>query len=77
VVDVRAAANMFDGFIYLIEWGRTPRAAVRNTLTTERQVYDRCLGVVLNMVDTNRLAPYEGYNSVSYESQRYSSYYQA
>ncbi len=76
VVDVRAAAASFDGFVYVVEWGRTARAAVRNTLMGEAQVYERCLGVVLNKADKARLAAYEGEGSKDYYYSRYSSYYQ-
>jgi polysaccharide biosynthesis transport protein len=76
VVDIRAAAKNFDAFLYVVEWGRTPRSLVRNALTTEVQVYDRCLGVVLSKVDMVELGAYADEGSKEYFDQRYSSYLQ-
>jgi succinoglycan biosynthesis transport protein ExoP len=59
-----------------VEWGRTPRSLVRNALTAEVQVYDRCLGVVLTKVDMDKLGAYADEGSKEYFDQRYSSYLQ-
>ena len=32
VVDVRAAAQQFDAFLFVVEWGRTPRALAQDLL---------------------------------------------
>jgi succinoglycan biosynthesis transport protein ExoP len=76
LVDIRAAAKNFDAFLYVVEWGRTPRSLVRNALTAEVQVYDRCLGVVLTKVDMDKLGAYADEGSKEYFDQRYSSYLQ-
>jgi len=76
VVDVRAAATLFDGFIYVAEWGRTARAVASNALLGEGAVHERCLGAVLNKVDKDRLNAYESYGSKDYYYGRYTSYYQ-
>ena len=76
VVDVRAAATLFDGFLYVIEWGRTARAVAQTALLSESAVHERCLGAVLNKVDKDKLNAYESYGSKDYYYGRYSSYYQ-
>jgi succinoglycan biosynthesis transport protein ExoP len=74
VVDMRAAARNFDGFLFVVEWGRTPRSAARNALRTEAQIHDRCLGVVLSKVDKSKLGAYETEGSRDYFDQRYLRY---
>lgn len=66
VVDVRAANALFDAFLLVVEWGHTPRRLVRTVLETERNVRDKCLGVVLNKVDVKRLHLYESYGVPAY-----------
>ena len=73
VVDVRAAANLFDAFILLIEWDETQKTNVISTLEGHPQIYDKCLGVFLNKVDSQRIKLYEYYGSYYYK--RYSRYY--
>lgn len=76
VIDVRAAAASFDGFLFVIEWGKTARAVARTTLLTEQLVHNRCLGVVFNKVDKDKLMAYEDYGSKDYYYGRYTNYYQ-
>ena len=76
VVDVRAVASRMDAFVFVVEWGRTARRMVRTTLRNEPQVYDKCLGVVLNKADTDKMKLYRSYGSSEYYYSRYSSYYQ-
>ncbi len=76
VVDARAIANRIDGFIFVAEWGKTARRVVRQVLGADRYVRDKCLGVVLNKVDQERLKLYRAYGSSEYYYSRYSQYYQ-
>lgn len=76
VVDVRAAARLFDGFLFVAEWGRTARAVAHNALLGETAVHERCLGAVLNKVDKEKLTAYESYGSKDYYYGRYANYYQ-
>ncbi|MGD0187778.1 MAG: GNVR domain-containing protein [Roseiarcus sp.] len=75
VVDVRAAGSLFDGFLLVVEWGRTPRAMVKNILTSDSAVYEKCLGVLFNKVNLQKVKLYEGYGSKDYYYRRYSKYY--
>jgi succinoglycan biosynthesis transport protein ExoP len=76
VIDARAIAGKVDGFIYVVEWGKTGRRAVRQTLETEPLIYEKCLGVILNKVDQERMKLYRLYGSNEYYYSRYSQYYQ-
>ncbi len=75
VVDVRAAASLFDAFVFVVEWGRTPRAIVQNILGSDQALYDKCLGVLYNKVNLDRVTLYENYGSKDYYYGRYTKYY--
>ena len=75
VVDVKAFAHMVDGFLLVIEWGRTVRRAVHAALAADPQVSERCLGAVLNKMDPEKLKLYQAYGSSEYYSGRYAAYY--
>lgn len=75
VVDVRAAASMFDAFVFVVEWGRTPRIMVQNILMSDSALYDKCVGVLYNKVNLKKVKLYESYGSKDYYYGRYSDYY--
>lgn len=75
VVDVRAIAHRIDGFVFVVEWGKTARRMVRSTFQNEPLVADKCLGVILNKADTEKMKLYRAYGSGEYYYSRYSSYY--
>ena len=54
VVDVRAAAQQFDAFLLVVEWGRTPRALAQDLLSDEA-LFNKCVGVIYNKVDIDRV----------------------
>jgi polysaccharide biosynthesis transport protein len=75
VVDVRAAAALFDAFLLVVEWGRTPRVIVENILAADSALYDKCVGVVFNKVNLKKVNLYESYGSKDYYHSHYSKYY--
>ena len=75
VVDVRAAASLIDAFIFVVEWGRTPRALAQAELTTDPAVLQKCVGVIYNKVNLKRVKLYEDYGSKDYYYGRYTKYY--
>lgn len=75
VVDARAMAGSVDAFVYVTEWGRVARRMVRQTLQAEPRIYEKCLGVVLNKVDMNRMKLYQTFGSAEYYHSSYSNYY--
>lgn len=76
VVDARAMAGRIDGFVMVVEWGGTSRKVVRDILRAEPQIATRCVGVVLNKVDGEKMKLYRDYGSSEYYMSRYTSYYQ-
>ncbi|ADZ71447.1 polysaccharide biosynthesis tyrosine autokinase [Polymorphum gilvum] len=75
VVDVRAITDQIDAFLLVVEWGKTARQTVRATLAHDERLREKCLGVVLNKVDTQAQKMYEKYNSEGYQYSAYSRYY--
>lgn len=68
VVDVKAAATMFDNFVFVTEWSKTSRDVVRDALLTSEQVRERVIGVVLNKADIFELKRLESYKGPAYDS---------
>ncbi len=56
-------AHRIDGFVFVVEWGRTARRMVRSTFQTEPQVAEKCLGVILNKADIEKMKLYRSYGS--------------
>ena len=54
VVDVRAAGSLFDAFLFVVEWGRTPRIMVQNILASDNALYEKCVGVIFNKVNMQK-----------------------
>ena len=75
VLDVRAAASMFDAFILLVEWGRTALPAVQTIVASDKLLYDKCVGVVFNKVQMNKITLYESYGSKDSYHGDVSKYY--
>ena len=73
IVDVRAATHLVDGYIYVVDWGRTRIDHVEQALSSAKGVYEHLLGVVLNKVDLRSLGRYDGGGYYHHESyfQRY------
>jgi succinoglycan biosynthesis transport protein ExoP len=66
LVDVRSATHLVDGFVFIIEWGKTKIDVAEHALSNARGVYDNLLGVVLNKVDLKGLNRYEGHGNYYY-----------
>lgn len=75
VVDVRAAAKFFDGVLFVVEWGSTSRDLVVDAFEANPQVYEKCFGVILNKVDTNRLHFYTSRVPQDGLHKKYAAYY--
>lgn len=76
VVDARAVGPLLDACIAVVEWGRTSRRVVHSTFSAHPELMQKCMGVVLNKVDTQKLKLYHAYGSGEYYYSRYSAYYQ-
>jgi succinoglycan biosynthesis transport protein ExoP len=76
VVDARAIAPRIDGFLFVTEWGKTARRVVKHLLDVDPVIREKCLGVVLNKVDQEKMKLYRTFGSNEYYQSRYTSYYQ-
>lgn len=76
VVDAKVIAGRVDNFIMVVEWGKTARRFVKDTLLQNHSVHEKCAGIVLNKVDQSKMRLYQSYGSGDYYRDKYSSYYQ-
>ena len=60
IVDVRTTTHLVDGYVFLIEWGKTRIDHVEQALRSARAVHEHLIGVVLNKVDLRSLGRYDG-----------------
>jgi succinoglycan biosynthesis transport protein ExoP len=78
VVDARAIAPHLGAFVLVVEWRRTPRKMVRSILSTERELYQKCLGAVINKVNIREIQFFENYGSRYFYYRDYeNSYYRS
>ena len=75
VVDARAAAHLFDAFLLVIEWGKTARSTIKNAMLEDSAIYEKCVGVMFNKVNADKLKLYNNYGGRSYYYRQYGSYY--
>jgi succinoglycan biosynthesis transport protein ExoP len=61
VADVKAASNLIDSFILVIEWGRTSQSTVLDALNTAPLVAGKMMGAVLNKANRSVLKHLESY----------------
>jgi Mrp family chromosome partitioning ATPase len=69
VVDVKAAAHLFEAFILVVEWGNTSTDEVLKAINTSAILSERLLGAVLNKANEAVMRRFEGYSD-----RRYSYY---
>jgi succinoglycan biosynthesis transport protein ExoP len=75
MVDALSILPLTDGFMLVLEWGRTPRRLVRTTIEREPQLENGLIGVVLNKVNFDQLARYSELGDSERYIQAYDSYY--
>ncbi len=74
VVDVRTTSHLVDSYVFVVEWGRTKRDVVEHAISGSRTVYENLLGAVLNKVQIDTLARYEGHGGNYYRNKYYTRY---
>lgn len=62
LVDVKAAAHLFDAFVLVVEWGSTSADDIRKAVATSPVLSERLLGTVLNKTDAAVMRRFEGYS---------------
>ncbi|QRM57341.1 polysaccharide biosynthesis tyrosine autokinase [Sinorhizobium sp. BG8] len=75
VVDAKAFSVHADGFIFVVEWGKTPSRLVRELLEAEPQISSKILGVVLNKTDMTELARYGDFGGSEKYRNHFDKYY--
>lgn len=66
IVDVRAAANLIDNYVYVVEWGKTNTRTIDQALRPAKTLQERLIGVVLNKADTRWIKKGDGYSESPY-----------
>lgn len=75
VVDARAVADQVDAFIMVVRWGETAQDVVKRNLKEDSRIAEKCIGVILNGVDMNKLPFYSDYaQDEYYASAHYGAY---
>jgi succinoglycan biosynthesis transport protein ExoP len=67
VVDVKAAADLFDAFLLVVEWGSTPTNEILSAVRSTPFLSERLLGAVLNKADEAVMRRFEGYSGRRYD----------
>jgi succinoglycan biosynthesis transport protein ExoP len=68
VVDYKMIARHCNGFIFIIQWGKTSQRLVRECLSDASSILDRVLLVVLNKAEPSALRSIERYKGGEFES---------
>jgi polysaccharide biosynthesis transport protein len=66
VVDVKAAAHLFDAFVLVVEWGSTSTDEILKAVGASPILSERLLGTVLNKADEAVMRRFEGYSDRRY-----------
>lgn len=75
VVDAKAFEPLADGFLFVVEWGKTPVNLVRDLLAAETRIEAKVLGVVLNKTDMDTLPSYSDAGAAEKYRDLYDQYY--
>ncbi|MCM2473486.1 polysaccharide biosynthesis tyrosine autokinase [Rhizobium sp. CG5] len=75
VVDAKAFSPHADGFIFVVEWGKTPTRLVSDILDAETQISAKILGVILNKTDMTELGRYGDFGGSETMRHNYAKYY--
>src|SRR5262245_14212169 len=74
LADAKAIAPYVTSFLFVIEWGKTPRSAVQDALAHNEMVQEKCIGAVLNKADPGLLRLYDAYGMHGYSYSGTHSY---
>lgn len=75
IVDARAAAQLLDAAVLVVEWGATPRRVVRNAVASSAAVHEKLIGCVLNKVEIDRFKTYEPHGVDKKQEETFGRYY--
>ena len=75
VIDAKAFEPLADGFLFVVEWGKTSANLVRDLLAAEHRIEGKTLGVILNKTDMDALARYSDAGAAEKYRDLYDRYY--
>jgi succinoglycan biosynthesis transport protein ExoP len=75
VIDAKAFEPLADGFLFVVEWGRTPASLVRDLLAAESRIDAKTIGVILNKTDMDTLPRYSDAGTAEKYRDLYQQYY--
>ncbi|WP_275789054.1 polysaccharide biosynthesis tyrosine autokinase [Pararhizobium gei] len=75
VIDAKAFSPFADGFLMVVEWGKTPARLVRDVLQSDPQFNAKILGVMLNKTDMGQLGKYSDFGAAEKYRKSYEKYY--
>lgn len=75
VIDAKAFEPLADGFLFVVEWGKTPANLVRDLLAAESRIEGKTLGIVLNKTDMDTLPRYSDAGTAEKYRDLYDQYY--
>ena len=70
VADAKAVSHLIDAMVYVIEWGKTTRSALQESISGSEAIQKKLLGAVLNRANPKMLKRIE-----AYKGSHYNSYY--
>lgn len=68
VTDAKAISHLMDAYVYVIEWGRTTRTALQESMSSSEGIQKKVLGAVLNGANPKMLKRIEGYKGSHYNA---------
>ena len=68
VSDAKAVSHLVDAMVYVIEWGRTSRNALQESMASSEGIQKKVLGAVLNRANPKMLKRIEAYKGAHYGS---------
>ena len=74
LVDVRPTGQFIDGYVFVVEWGKTSGAVAQHALNTVAHIREKFFGAVLNKVDMSQMSLYDGNKAGFYNNKYYSRY---
>jgi polysaccharide biosynthesis transport protein len=69
IVDVRAASNLVDAYLFVVEWGSTKVETVQQSMRVASDVQQHLIGVVLNKADPRWIEELDGYGEGYYSDR--------
>jgi succinoglycan biosynthesis transport protein ExoP len=67
VVDVKAAAHLFDAFVMVVEWGSTSTDDITRAVAASNTFSEKLIGTILNKADVEAMRRVEGYSDRVYK----------